>query len=276
MAIVPGVVVAAPEQLRRRYGLFDAASGPLDLPAHGEGGGVRFVPVNCGGAYAYGVACYGTGEGQTEAPDKPLDGDSAEVETGVFVVLSTLNCGAPGYTTEEYRTKARRRLEASEMSAVEAALWTGLDFEGNSLGTLDLTGAAVAVDPGYDPGLITDVVGALERYAYTEQQYGGVAYIHAPVEVAAFAAEAGLVLPETSGPTGRKVTPLGSIWVFGAYPAGSVIVTGQTTVWRAPEIQVYNSFDRETNEVLMVAERAYSVAFECFAGEAEFNPLEVS
>jgi hypothetical protein len=120
------------------------------------------------------------------------------------------------------------------------------------------------------------VVGALERYAYTEQQYGGVAYIHAPIEVAAFAAEAGLIVPESSGPNGRKLTPLGSVWAFGAYPAGEVIVTGQTTVWRSPEIQVYSSFENATNELVLVAERAYSVAFECFAGRAEFNPLEVS
>ena len=72
----------------------------------------------------------------------------------------------------------------------------------------------------------------------------------------------------------RKVTPMGSIWSFGAYPAGSIIVTGQTAVWRAPEIQVYHSFDQNTNEVVLVAERAYSVAFECFAGRAEFDPLE--
>jgi hypothetical protein len=270
--IVPAPVVPAPEQLRRRYGLFDAAAGPLDLPAHGEGGGVRFTPLACGGSYAYGVTCYETGD----APVKPLDGGNAEVSTGVFAVLSTLLCGSVGYSDEEFRTQVRRRLEGSEMAAVEAALWGGDDFEGNPLDVLTLSGEAEDIPAGYDPGLITDVVGALERYAYTTQGYGGVAYIHAPIEVAAFAAEAGLVLPETNGPTGRKITPLGSIWAFGAYPAGSIIVTGQTTVWRAPEIQAYNSFDQNTNEVLMVAERAYSVAFECFAGEAEFDPLEVT
>lgn len=272
MAIVPGVVVPAPAQLRRRYGLFDAASGPLDLPAHGEGGGVRFVPLTCGRALAYGVTCYEPGE----APVKPLDGDSDEIDTGVFVALATLNCGAVGYTSPEYEAKVRRTLEGSEQAAVEEALWTGLDYENNALGTLSLDGEASTIGAGYDPGLITDVVGALERYAYTDQQYGGVAYIHAPVEVAAFAAEAGLIVPETSGPNGRKLTPLGSVWVFGAYPSGEVIVTGQTTVWRSPEIQVYSSFENATNEMVLVAERAYSVAFECFAGRAEFNPLEAS
>jgi hypothetical protein len=268
VAIIPGLIVPAPEPLRRRYGLFDAASGPVDLPTHGEGGGVRYVPVTCGEAYAYGVTCYG---GEVSAPEKPLDVDTEEVSSGVFVALATLNCGATGYTDEEYRTKVRRRLEATEQAAVERALWSGLDFEGNSLGILSLDAEATAVPTNYDPALITDVVGALERYAYTDSGYGGVAYLHAPVEVAAFAAEAGLVIPE--GPN-RKVTPLGSVWAFGAYPAGEVIVTGQTAVWRAPEIQVYNSFDRNSNEVVLVAERAYSVAFECFAGRAEFDPLE--
>lgn len=267
MPIIPGAGVTAPEQLRRRYGLFDAASGPLDLPAHGEGGGVRFVPVACGDTYAYGINCY---SGETAAPEKPLDGDNAEVISGVFAVLSTLNCGAPGYTLDEYRTKVRRRLEGNEQPAVERAFWSGLDFEGNSLDIQSLTGEDVAVPAGYDAGLITDVVGALERYAYVDQGYGGAAYIHAPVEVAAFAAEAGLILPDGA----RKVTPMGSIWAFGAYPSGQVIVTGQTTLWRAPEIQVYDAFNQTTNERLLVAERAYAVAFECFAGSAEFDPLE--
>jgi hypothetical protein len=268
MAITPGLGVQAPERLRRRYGLFDAATGPLDLPEHGEAGGVRFVPVSCGSAVAYGVACYEPGT----APTKPLDGDADEVATGVFVALATLNCGAVGYTTAEYEGKARRRLEGAEQAAVEMALWTGEDYEGNALGVLNLDTAASSIPANYDPGLITDVVGALERFAYVDEQYDGAAYIHAPVEVAAFAAEAGLIIQDGQ----RKVTPLGSVWAFGAYPSGEVIVTGQTTVWRAPEIQVYSSFENATNEVLLVAERAYSVAFECFAGRAEFNPLEGS
>jgi hypothetical protein len=268
VALIPGLTVPAPEPLRRRYGLFDAASGPLDLPQHGEGGGVRYVPVTCGGAYPLGVNCYDPGE----APVKPLDPGNDEVDTGVFVALATLDCGAVGYTRPELEAQVRRRLESGEQATVEAAFWTGLDFEGNALGILNLNGEAADIPTGYDPGLITDVIGALERYAYTVHGYGYTAYIHAPVEVAAFAFEAGLVLMDGN----RKVTPMGSVWAFGAYPAGSVIVTGQTTVWRAPEVQVYSSFENATNEVLMVAERAYSVAFDCFAGRAEFDPLEVT
>lgn len=269
MALIPAPLIEAPQALRRRYGLFDAASGPLDLTPHGEGGGVRYVQENCGQAYAYGITCY---TDDTQPPEKPLDADNDELETGVFAVLSTLNCSAVGYTLPEMQAKARRRLETAEQAAVESALWTGLDFEGNPLGIRHLSEDPDTVPGGYDPGLITDVVGALERYAYTVQGYGYTAYIHAPVEVAAFAAEAGLILPDGN----RKVTPLGSVWAFGAYPAGSVIITGQTTVWRAPEIQVYDAFETTTNERLLVAERAYAVAFDCFAGVAEFDPLEVT
>lgn len=267
--LIPAPIVPAPEPIGTRYGLFAAASGPLDLTAHGEGGGVRYTVDTCGAAYAYGVQCYDT---ENPPPTKPLDPVNSETSTGVFAVLATVNCSAVGYTLEEYRTKVRRRLEAAEQSAVEAALWSGLDLEGNDLGIRTLDGEAEDVPAGYDPGLITDVLGALERYAYTEQGYGYRAYIHAPVEVAAFAAEAGLILPDGN----RKVTPLGSIWAFGAYPAGEVIVTGQTTVWRAPETQVYDAFERTSNDRLLVAERAYAASFDCFAGRAEFDPLEVT
>lgn len=272
MALIPAPLITAPEPSRRRYGLFDAASGPLDLTAHGEGGGVRYVPVSCGEGIAYGVRCY-TGEGDDTPPAKPDDeGDNDLIETGVFAALSTLRCNAVGYQLPEMRDKVRRRLEASEQATVERALWTGLDADGDDLEILDLSGAAVQIPAGYDPDSIADVVAALEQYAYTTNGYGFQAYIHAPIEVAALAAEAYLVLPDGQ----RKVTPMGSIWAFGAYPPGSIIVTGQTTVWRAPEVAAYDAFDPTTNQRFLVAERAYSVAFECFAGQAEFDPLEAT
>ncbi|MFI7071874.1 hypothetical protein [Micromonospora sediminicola] len=267
MALIPGQIVTPPEPGLRRYGLFNAASGPLDLPApHGEGGGIRYTPVTCGAAYAYGVTCYG---GEVAAPAKPLDGGNPEVATGVFLTLATLECTQVGYTEAELRAQVVRRLEASEQPTVEAALWSGLDFEGNALDILHLDAEAEPVPAGYDPDLITDVVGALERYAYTESGYGYGATIHAPIEVAAFAAEAGLILQD--GP--RKVTPMGSVWAFGAYPLGEMIVTGQVTLWRAQEAQVHTAFDRETNLRLMVAERAWAASFDCLAGRATFSPL---
>lgn len=275
MAFIPAPNVPAPEPLRRRYGIFDAAAGPLPLPPHGEGGGVQYVPDTCGTGRLLGIDCYEPGE----APVKPFDEDDDLVQTGVFAVMASLTCTPVGYTMDELRAKVLRRLDGVSQAAVERALWSGLDFEGNALGIKHLMGAggeAVDIGGSYDPALITDVVAALERYAYFTQGYGYAAYIHAPIEVAALAAEAGLVHEErlTGGQSQRKVTPLGSIWNFGAFPAGQIAVTGQTTIWRGDE-RVVQSFERTDNQALLLAERAYSVSFDCFAGWAEFDPLEV-
>ena len=270
MALVPAPLIAAPTPGRRRYGLFDAASGPIDLPPHGAGGGVSYTSDYCGKAYAYGVNCYGSGQGQSPAPEKPLDGDGPLVSSGVFTVLATMNCGLPGYTWDKFERKLRTRFDTAEMSAVENAFWTGLDFQGNPLGIYNLNDDAEDIDPpasGTD--LITEALGTLERYAYLTQGYGYQATIHAPTEVAAFAFESGHILMDGN----RKVTALGTIWDFGAYPPGSMVVTGQTTVWRSPDVVVRESMDRETNEALLVAEREYAVAADCFAGRVSYDPL---
>lgn len=288
MALIPGLAVPAPEPLARRYGLFDAASGPLDLATHGQGGGVRYTPETCGTGYAYGVNCYG---GEVLAPDKTIDAPADEVNTGVFVALATVGCNAVGYTDADLRRMARRRLEATEQGTVEAVFWTGEDGAGNDIGVLDLEHTAEAIfPPTGGTEFITTVVATLEDYAYRDQAYGYRAYIHAPSRFAPYAAESGLVLPESpSNPNGRRITPNGSIWVFGGgypgtgasggsgWPGGGFLhITGQTTVWRASEIEVAEAFEPATNQRLMVAERAYAVGYDCFNARIEFNPLGLS
>ncbi len=285
MALIPGLVVEAPEPARRRYGLFDAANGPLDLPPHGQGGGVRYVPVTCGEAYSYGVNCVND---LVASPSKPLDGDAPEVDTGVFVVLSTFNCGAPGYTEAEARAKARRALEGAEQGEVERTFWTGEDPAGNDLSILDLEHTAEAIFPPTGGNIAVDdiraIVAQLEDYAYRIHGYGYQAYIHAPARFAPWAADARLVVQDGN----RKVTPNGSVWAFGGgYPGtgagggtgwpdgGFMHITGQTTVWRS-DVSFYDSFEPVTNERLLVAERAYAVAYECFNARIEFNPLNLS
>lgn len=270
---MPPMMIEAPVSARRRYGLFDAAIGPLDLPAHGQGAGVRYIPDGCGSADILSVACYAPGEAPSKA--SLFDSDDPEIETGVFVTMAGLSCNLVGYTQQQLNMKALRRLELGEQAAVEKALWSGLDFEGEDTGVRSLAGEAVPIGGNYDDGLLTDVVGALERYAYTTRGYGGQAYLHAPIETAGEAAAAGLVHWENpSNPNSRKFTPSGSVWVFGAYPPGSIIITGQVIVWRAPSAELVTSFERTTNEALLLAERAYAVSFDCFAGQATYDPLE--
>lgn len=141
MPFPPAPSITPPEPGLQRYGLFRVASGPLDMPAHGEGSGVRYVPPACGDSYAVGIDC----PAPEELPDP--DGDNAEISTGVFSVRSALECSAVGVTEAEYRTRLLRRLESSEQATVERAFATGLDYDGGSLGALSLDGAAEEVAP---------------------------------------------------------------------------------------------------------------------------------
>jgi hypothetical protein len=281
MPIVPGPLVTAPEPGRRRYGLFTAASGPLDLPSPGgDGGGVRYQPDVCERAYAYPVACY-PAPGPPSLPEKPQDPMEDEVVTGVFMALATLACNAVGYTEAELQTRVRRRLLAGEQGAVEAAFWSGWGLFNTSLDILNLAATADAVAVG-DPLDLAHVVSALEEYAYHDQGYGYTAMIHAPVGVAAHAHEANLIVYD--GPLMR--TPFGSTWVFGggysgldelgnpAPDGGTYIhITGQTTVWRGTEENVVSAFHPESNTRYLVAERPYAVGYECLNGRAAFDPL---
>jgi hypothetical protein len=278
MAITPKPLVAAPVPLRQRYGLLTAAAGPIDLPQRANGAGLQYVPLTCGTARPYGVNCY---SGEVAAPDKPLDGVPDPVEAGVFLALATVACNAVGWTEQEYLDMARRRLTGGEQGAVEEALWTGLDFEDNGLEITSLAEGAETVTIHDDLDMI-HIVAALEDFAYREHGYGYAAYIHAPVITAAYAAEANLIVEDGQ----IKRTPYGSIWVFGggypgtgaagaAPPAGGTYlhITGQTTVWRSPEVSTYSAFEQATNQRMVVAEREYSVAFDCFNGRALFDPL---
>lgn len=284
MGINPGQLINGPEPIRRRYGLFTAASGPVDIPLpHGRGGGVRFIPVTCGEAHPYPIGCY---SGEVEVPEegKPADPSDMEFQSGVFSVIASEECGSVGFTAAEFEAKVRRRLDNGEQGAAELALWTGQDENGNSLGVPHLAETTDTVTVS-DPLEIQAVVAALEDWAYRVQGYGHVAYIHAPVAAAAWAGEAGLVRQE--GPL--KVTPYGSIWVFGggypgtgaagaAPPDGGLYlhVTGQVQVWRAPEPFVYpanQTMNRTTNQRLLLAEREYSISFDCMNGRALFDPL---
>lgn len=288
MSIIPGPLIPGPEPLRRRYGLFTAASGPVDLPPHGRGGGVRYVPVTCGVAHPYPIECKPDGSGVQPPPEgKPVNSDNEEVPAGVFAVVASIECGSVGYTAAEFETKVRRRLANGEQGAAELALWTGLDPNGNVLGIPHLAETATDVPQSSDT-FLDEVVGDLEDWAYRDQGYGNVAYIHAPVMVAAHAADHNLVVDD--GPLKR--TPFGSIWVFGggyprtgaggaAPPAGGTFlhITGQVQVWRAPQEFVYpvdQTMDRTGNQRLLIAEREYAIGFDCMNGRALFDPLEGS
>lgn len=279
--IIPAEPVAAPEPVGRRYGLFTAAAGPIDMPLHGRGGGVQYVPVTCGEATPYPIDC---SAGLVVSDTKSGDPDNVVFEALPFAVYAAIECGSVGYTEAEWLTKVRRRLANGEQGAAELALWTGaVSVGGTSLGIENLQDSAVDVAVA-DPADFAAVIGALEFYLYNTAAYGNVGYIHASVDMAAWAGDHHLVVQD--GPL--KKTPYGSIWVFGggypgtgadgaAPPAGGsyLYITGQVTVWRAADefdAPPHQVMDRETNQMFLLAEREYAVGFDCAVGRALFNP----
>lgn len=280
--IIPGVPIPGPEPVGRRYGLLSAAAGPIDFPAHGAGGGVRYIPVTCGEAVPYPIDC---SDGLVVHGVKDTSSDTPPFDALPFMVYAAIECGPVGFSEEEFRQKVLRRLANGEQGAVELALWTGaVSVGGASLGIENLQDSASDIVVADDSDF-TAVVAALEFYLYNTAGYGNVGYIHASVDMAAWAGDHHLI--EQVGPL--KKTPYGSIWVFGggypgtgaggvAPPAGGsyLYITGQTTVWRSAEIEVPSPdlvMDRVTNQMFLLAEREYAVGFDCAVGRALFNPL---
>lgn len=281
--IIPGPLIAGPEPIGKRYGLLSAAAGPIDLPPHGAGGGVRYVPVSCGEATPYPIDC---SAGLVVHDVKEEDPNTPTFDALPFIVYASIECGSVGYNEAEFGALVERRLANGEQGAAELALWTGaVSVGGTPLGIANLQDSAIDI-PVADPSDFAAVIGAMEFWLYNTMSYGNVGYIHASVDMAAWAGDHYLVDIQDKP---LKRTPYGSVWVFGGgYPGTGVdgaappdggsylYITGQTTVWRsgdeftAPPRQ---TMDRTTNQMFLLAEREYAIGFDCAAGRALFNPL---
>lgn len=251
MAITPAVTVPAPEPLARRYGLLTAAAGPLVLPGNRLGGGITYEPVSCGSARRVALDCVDQDTPVTKSFDP---GDDWITGLG-FVVYATLQCGSVGAGDVEARVL--RRLSNGSQSVVEAQLAEILDAD------------AVTVPVPVSTS-IRSVIGELEQWLYGDQAYGNVGYIHAPFRLNAYLHD--LLTTDTAG---RLRTRQGSVVVTGNYPDdGSVFITGQTTLWRADDVSVSpreQVLNRTNNNLYMLAEQEWAVAYDCHAGVSTYT-----
>lgn len=254
MPITPATIVDAPQPLGRRYGLFLAAAGPIDLPR--TGGDITYEPTSCGTAHALDLACVD----QEDPVEKVFDEGDDWVEATTFVAYATWQCGSAG--AGDLDAKVRRRLANGAQSAVE-----------QHLGSV-LAAAATTVPTPVDESA-SSVIGSLEQWMYGggagEQGYGNVAYIHAPFRMASYLHKGTLL---STDPQGRIRTRLGTVVVFGDYPDdGSIFITGQVAIWRSADIAVSpreQVLNRTNNNYYMLAEQEWAVAYECAAGVAEY------
>lgn len=269
MTFTPAQVVTPPTSPGPRYGLFNAAVGPLDLPDHAIGGGVTWTPESCGGAHPWGATCHEPtvdregGDGDQQLSVVKTFDDAPDYATAApFTAYGTYTCGSVGTSPAELSYRAGLRLQNGEQGQAETAL------------AAQLAASSVEVFPA-DPASIAAVVAELEQWIYGTVGYGNVAYLHAPPRVSAWAMQAGLIEP--AGPV--LVTRMGTRWSFGGgYPDdGYIHVSGLVAVWRSPRVDMPPpQLNRTTNQWTAVAERAYATGFDCHAARAFFDWLPLS
>lgn len=269
VATIPPLLVDKPTPtFPLRYGLFQAAVGPLDLPVHGRNGGLRYVTSICADGFGYDIACIGATASKTAS----FVAGSTTVTGTPFLVYATQTCGTVGFTFEEQRSMVVERLKSVEQGVVEDIF--SQSNNGQAPGLIAADGITTVVGAG---DTITDVVGELERAMYCGAvSYGPPAYLHVPIP--AFLRMKQEHLIEFDGTRWR--TPTGTVVSTGCYanedPAGAapadgvfwLYITGQTTIWRTPDSQIQvapveGSLNRATNQFLMLAEREYVVTYEC-------------
>ena len=264
VAIIPPSEVPKPTpSLPLRYGLFQAAIGPKDMPStHVRGGGLWYRNAMCEGGQGYEINCI-------DALDtKVFSENGLDIVTGVpFVVLSSYECLFTDLAEAEALTL--QKLLSVEQSIVEQVFSSGDFAQAPSLANNPAVVSLVTTATE-----LVDVISELEDAIYCTSQYGAPAYLHMPIAV--FNRMKFDHLIEFDGTRWR--TPMGSVVSPGCYaglePDGDtpvagtfwIYATGQTTVWRSAEpfiAPVEAALNRTTNEYTGVAEREYVVTFEC-------------
>jgi len=271
-------LVDPPTRAPLPYGLLSVAQSPPGADVHWQNG-VTFQPDACGPANTTVDPC----------PTPPADKTPSTTDLGVrgaeaFTVYAWVDCDDFG-TGGEAEAEATRALEWGEGQAVEKVLWTG---------SVAPTGSGITIEPhlAEDAAVVSD--GATIQTAATvvtgsavkiklalglledalAKCYQGQGVIHVPRVMAPFLTDGGLVFRQGT----QLVTLNGNLVALGTGYDGSspASAAGTTTaMWmyatgavmmRRSSIDVPSfaqSFNRAKNDTVVIAERTYSLAWEC-------------
>lgn len=264
MVVLTGPVhVPNPTPQTLRYGLFTVANGPLDMPGHGADGGITYLSTACGIGSGFEVHCIDS-LGEKGPFTDPMD----NVVATPFVVTNGFECAPVGLTQQERDRFAFEKLRATEQQAVEQIFSEGSFGQSPSLAN----NVPQATDVGATTG-VHAAFSALEEAFYDTYGYSGV--IHLPHSASAFAEAAPVMSMQgriwrTAASTAVSIGNYSGLSPAGAAPAANatwVYITPPVTIWRATDANVFISpiegaLNRETNEVTMIAEREYVVAYD--------------
>ena len=208
------------------------------------------------------------------APSPKEFDNVAGYQSGIrFATYGGVICKPMGLDQDRMKSEIERVFAAGESTAVEAALMAQRFVLNDPDPEVSLWDAPVDITPA--GGAVKPAVGIALLEGFASRNYVGAPTLHVPVTIASLilgvdgaeyegrvlrtkmgskiAAGAGYDLPNT-GPTGAAAAA-GEKWI---YATGEVIV-GRS----APEI--HQVMAHEDNDVLVLAERGYIVAIDCFA-----------
>jgi hypothetical protein len=291
----PAEVLDAPALVTpQRAGLFLAASGPRDMPAHVVDVGAQWWSDACGNARLFPAGCIDT-------PYSPylLDAAGGLEYAYPFNVYATTICPPVGTSASEARENVLRRLQKAEQRMVERAFWGGQALIDNPPAQQDtplIKGLVQILSEEAPAGItllagtaasLTEAVSLLEQQA-ADSSYDGPRLLHARKRIAAYAGNKNLVKVRISSDGEHQFTHGGAEWVFGDGYAGTspdnatapdatteyLVMTGQVHIWRAAEPMVSEPdqiLDKTLNQRGMIAIRPYAVGVECFAAAVKFT-----
>jgi hypothetical protein len=242
--------VDAPAIQAPGFGLLSTAQTVTDMDEHWLNG-VHYREDGTSRATTH-TDIYGTPP--TDVMEDLRFGNAAPVMVRVVVDVSTV-----GADEEGVRDLCAQHLDQAAPRVLEAALWSGVDTDGNPLKRhlSDTDDAWPAPFPETD---LASAIGRLE--AAMGDRYAGTPVLHVPRQYAAIMEADTLV--KTQGAV--KVTALGSKVAFGTgYVSGTPRIVATTAVAVRRQMADFLSepmIDREQNRTTVVAERAYLVHFE--------------
>lgn len=227
MPVQPYIFIDPPVVRPYKHGLFDVATplkpeataGRETMPSNWEYGGVEWESLAC-----YRSAQYPGGLNDVNGAGgaKTLPACMGVTQANAFAVYGGVKSGSLGHNQNDnayWVERARRIVELNAQYSVENALWTGAAGSGNGLNAAGtpkvVTGQGTTTDQAVDL-----VYGLAAASVWLAQNYAGRGVIHAPRNIAAYAAYLQLLKEDTDRP-GRWETPSGMKWCFGGGYDGS-------------------------------------------------------
>jgi hypothetical protein len=268
MASLTGrIYVPAPNPVVPRPGLFNVATGPLDLPIPARRGGLQYQISTCQLPNGYAVGC------AVDLQSKSFPGTVTTINGDPFVVYSTVSCspiGLANWGEDAVRQFLYQQLVAGEQATVEN-IWSSSSF-----GINGIQGASGLVNLGSAQGPV-QAASILESWLYA--RYGLPGVVHAPIAAAPYFWASQTVTNDNPDRLWRS--DVGTLFSFGNYagtgPTGQVpgggstwvYITGQVAVYRTPDSDLFmptmgQVINRSTNVLNIVMEREYAISYDCY------------